>query len=101
MPTIVKIILFLVINAAGAFAVPFLYNLAIMMDILPTGELSDLKSPFYQWLGAALLVWGLCALISLRYFFVAEEKQTLDLLLLPLYGPLIYGASVLIYFIAT
>ncbi len=97
MLNIIKIILFVLVNAAGAFVVPTLANLALMMDVFPSLPIGPIRSSFGLWLGAHLWVWGLAALGSIGYFFVNSELKTW-LLLAPLYMTAIYGVAVLVYF---
>ncbi|MCB9987794.1 MAG: hypothetical protein H6868_00505 [Rhodospirillales bacterium] len=98
MPVYLKTLLFLAINAAGFFITPLLGNLTVAMGLTPELPTDIAIRSFQLWFaGGGVWSWLACALISIGYFFASEKHRT-GLLLLPLYGPLLYGLSVLAYF---
>ncbi len=95
---IVRVLLFLMVNAGGFYAVPALSVLAAMTNTLP--DLPPTVSPvtFQLWLfGGGMWAWGAGAVASIGYFFTTGELRSW-LLLAPAYVPTIYGLAILAYF---
>lgn len=95
---VVKLVLFLLINVAGWFAIPLAINLAHMMNVYP--DLPDgaaLHEFAVMLLGVGPWVWVAAALASVGYFFTRGELRAW-LILAPLYVPTIYAILVITYF---
>jgi hypothetical protein len=98
MKTLMKIILFLLVNAAGYFSVALVPNLAILLHLFPKFDPGQDVTTFQLWMGGGgMWVWIAMALVSLGYFFVRGSARTL-LLLAPLFIPALYVAAVILYF---
>lgn len=99
MINIIKIALFLIVNAAGFYTIPVIITLTAMWDILPNLMHDDEAFMTYQMLliTLAIPVWALAALVSVGYFLASNELRTW-LLLAPIYVPAIYATSIITYF---
>lgn len=97
---LIKIVLFLLVNAVGWYTIPVIINLGVIMELMPN-ELSIPPEYFetYKFLLITLSipVWALSALISVGYFFATREARTW-LLLAPIYIPALYNISIITYF---
>ncbi len=95
---IVKILLFLLVNAAGWYTAPTIYVLATMWNVMPA--IPESADPSFTFLAITMMIpiWACSALASIGYFFAASPETRLWLLLAPIYVPAIYLISVLTYF---
>jgi hypothetical protein len=96
---IIKIILFLIVNLGGYFAIAILFHLCVMLGVLPQMPTDELQHQFLTWLfGIGTWVWLAAAFISIGYFLVQDKYTRVWLILAPLYVPFIFGIGVMIYF---
>ncbi len=97
---LIKIALFLLVNAVGWFTIPLIINMGVIMGLMPN-ELTIPPEYFetYKFLliTMAIPIWALAALVSIAYFFAARDIRTW-LLLAPIYVPALYSISVITYF---
>lgn len=99
MMNLVKIILFVLVNAAGFNVVPILIHVAIKIDKFPQIPVGPVQDSFSFWLFAmSMIVWGISALISVGYFFTKKTEARTLLILAPLYIPALYGTGVMLYY---
>ena len=95
----IKIALFLIVNAVGFYTIPTIITVCVMWDMLP--DVTDKGDLFYTYqfliITAAIPVWALASLASVGYFFTSSTVRTW-LLLAPIYVPAIYAASIITYF---
>lgn len=92
---VIKLLIFLTVNAIGAFIIPILLNLALLtgwsaadMDEEMTGKLIDffLVGGTWSWIVGSLISPG---------FLIFEGRKRFIFLSLPIVVPLLYGVSVL------
>lgn len=98
--TILKIIIFVLVNVAGFYITPLAPNLAGMIGVLP--EISEEKTMLIpslkNWMfGGGMWVWMICALLSTGYFFI-QGALRYWLIALPLVVPALYQIFVLARF---
>ncbi|QQG36672.1 MAG: hypothetical protein HYS17_02550 [Micavibrio aeruginosavorus] len=94
---IIKMALFLLVNAAGYFAIPTVIALAAKFDMLPLVGGTNFQVYQFLMLTIPIPLWACTALISIGYFFTAGELRSW-LLLAPLYTTVLYGIGVIAYF---
>ena len=95
---VVRLVLFLLVNLAGWFAIPLVINLAHMLNVYPDLPNEDLLYNFgFLLLKAGPWVWVASAFMSVGYFFTRGELR-IWLLLAPMYVPTIYSVLVITYF---
>lgn len=97
---LIKIVLFLIVNAVGFYTIPVIINLAVKLGRLPdvaTARPEYFETYQFLLLGMAIPVWAVAALISIGYFFASREIRTW-LLLAPIYVPALYGTGIITYF---
>jgi hypothetical protein len=91
-----NIALFVLANAAGFFCVSLTYHFCVALGIFtPNNALLDngmLQRDFFT---GSILVWLVCAVLSLG-FFAFREKARLLFLVLPILLPALYGLNVLV-----
>ncbi len=97
---LIKIVLFLLVNAAGWFTVPVVINLAVKLGRLP--DVATTRPEYFETyqfllLGMAIPVWAIAALFSIGYFFATREARAW-LLLAPIYVPALYSVGIITYF---
>jgi len=98
MLNVIKVLLFVMVNAAGFFVSSVVINLAVMMNVFPkVPQGPDMESFRTLLMAGSMWVWGASALVSVGYFFV-ERYTRAWLLLAPLYVPAIYTICVMLYF---
>lgn len=94
---IVKIVLFLLVNAAGYFAVPTIIALTAKFNLMPFVEGIEFQTFQFLILTVPIPLWACTALVSIGYFFTAGELRSW-LLLAPLYVTVLYGIGVITYY---
>ncbi|MCM2343072.1 MAG: hypothetical protein NDJ24_00760 [Alphaproteobacteria bacterium] len=94
---IIKVVLFLLVNAAGYFAVPTIIALAAKFNLIPFVEGPDFQAFQFLLLTVPIPLWACTAVVSIGYFFTAGELRSW-LLLAPLYVTVIYGIGAITYF---
>lgn len=97
---LIKIVLFLIVNAAGWFTIPVIINLAVKFGRLP--DVATKRPEFFEiyqflLLSMSIPVWAIAALASVGYFFAAREARPW-LLLAPIYVPALYSIGIITYF---
>jgi len=94
---IIKVALFLIVNAAGYFTASVVYVLATKLNLMPqfTDEYLAAARTLFFTIGP--LVWPAMAVVSVGYFFAGPDWRPW-LLLAPIYVPAIYMASLITYF---
>lgn len=98
MINIIKVILFVLVNVAGFYAIPIVGSIAAKIDAMPSLPTATDYNTFKLWFaGGGLWVYGIGALASIGYFFTRDELKHW-LLFAPMYLTVIYGVGVLIYF---
>ena len=97
MINLIKISLFLIVNAAGFFTASVVYVLATKFGIMPgiTDEYLAAADMLFFTIGP--LVWPAMALVSIGYFFASREWRPW-LLLAPIYVPALYISGIIAYF---
>jgi hypothetical protein len=98
MVNVIKILLFILVNAGGFEILPTMYVIAAKFDFLPQLPTDAMVQSFSFWffkLGP--WVWVASALASVGYFFTQGEMKTW-FILAPLYIPFIYDVGVIVYF---
>ncbi|MFN3826658.1 MAG: hypothetical protein ACK4NR_03430 [Micavibrio sp.] len=95
---IIKVILFLMVNAAGFYAVPTIIVLATKFNMMPYIEQdADLEMMRFLLFTATIPLWACTALASVGYFITSGELRSW-LLLAPMYVMILYGISVIGYY---
>lgn len=93
---LVKIALFLIVNAAGFFTVSTVYVLATKFGVMPnTDEYAETAHMMFFRIGP--FVWPVAALFSIGYFFASRDVRPW-LLLAPIYVPALYTIGIIVYF---
>lgn len=93
---LIKIALFLIVNAAGFYTVPTVYVLATKFGLMPnTNEYAETAHLFFFRIGS--FVWPAAALLSIGYFFAGKDLRPW-LLLAPIYIPALYTIGIIAYF---
>jgi len=95
---VVRILLFLLVNAAGYLSILLLSNGAIKMGVYPDMLTLQDRDMFETWLfGGGLWVWIASAFVSIGSFFTIGTMRNV-LLLAPLYMTGSYVTLVILYF---
>jgi len=82
----------------GFYAVPVLVNVLAIFDATPQLEGTAYVTLFQTWFfGGSMWAFFACALGGVRFFFMQTRRRFIYLLA-PIYGPLIWALSVLVYF---
>ncbi len=97
MINIIKIALFLIVNAAGYWTAPTVYVLATKFDMMPHITDEYLAAADMLFLKIGPLVWPAMAVVSIGYFFASKEWRPW-LLLAPIYVPALYISGIIAYF---
>lgn len=95
MKTLVKILAFLAVNAAGFFTPFFCYFIGLKTGAINFDDPAFDGHAFKMWFfSGTMMTWSACALFSLAYFLI-DGKMRFLFLWSPLVVPLFYGLSVL------
>lgn len=97
MNNVIKIALFLIVNAAGFYTVPVVYVLATKFGLMPHIADENLASAQMLFFNIGPFIWPAMALVSIGYFFASKEWQPW-LLLAPIYVPALYVIALVAYF---
>lgn len=94
---LIKITLFLIVNAAGFYTVSVVYVLATKFGFMPdiTDQFVDTADLLFFKIGP--FIWPATALVSIGYFFAPSDARPW-LLLAPIYVPVLYTLSIIAYF---
>lgn len=99
MVTVVKLLLFSIVNAVGFYVSAVMANVALMLDSFPHfgSEMArdQFKTVFF---GGSMWVWIVAAILSVGYFFVRSAELRVLLILAPVFAPIIYCVSVIAYY---
>ncbi len=94
---ILNIVIFIVVNAVGAFAGPFLYEIAAILHFFPHVPDSLQHGLSRMVFVGTPLVFILGLIVSIG-FFIARGEKRFWLLGAPVYLPLLFAALVMVYF---
>lgn len=95
---IIKIVLFLLVNAAGYLAVPTIFVLATKFNLMPMIEREeDLDAMRFLLFTVPIPLWACTALASVGYFVTSGELRSW-LLLAPMYVMILFGVGVIGYY---
>jgi hypothetical protein len=95
------IVLFFLANALGFFGAALAYHFAILIGIAPSAEaLAGVPQLNEYFLSATMIVWMICAALSIGFFFIKDKARYIALLL-PALAPFFYGLSVLVRLLAS
>jgi hypothetical protein len=95
------LILFFLANTLGFFGAALAYHFAILVGIAPSAAaLAAVPQLNDYFLSATMIVWIICALLSIGFFFIKDQARYIALLL-PALAPFFYGLSVLVRLLAS
>jgi len=97
MLNVIKILLFLGVNAAGWFTVSTTYVLLTKMNLIPNIEEQYLPTAQQLYFFVGPLIYIAMAIVSVGYFFAPKEWRAW-LLLAPIYVPALYTIGLTAYF---
>ena len=97
MINLIKIALFLIVNAAGFFTASVVYVLATKFNMMPNITDEYLAAADTLFFTVGPFIWPAMALVSIGYFFASKDWRPW-LLLAPIYVPALYIIAIILYF---
>ena len=97
MLNIIRVILFVLVNVAGWYAIQIVYIVTTKYGLLPDLKSVDIPTFQFWYFYVGLWVYMGAAVVSVGYFFVRDELKNW-LLLAPMYVTAIYCTATMIYF---